>query len=86
MTHEMRKRIAILIITAVLVGLAFWLGAYLSRAHTVARESSYQAAAIVHLLDRLHAGDTNRVAGVLDGLLDQNTVLVGRSLHRPLLL
>jgi len=81
----MKKTIAIAIVAMTLVGLGFWCGAFLGRRHTIALESSYQAALTVHMLDRLHAGDTNRVATILNDVLDQNTVAIGKSLDRLLL-
>lgn len=81
----MKQTIAIVIAGLILIGLSFWAGTFLGRSHTIALEASYRALVNLHMLDRLHAGDTNRVATVLDGILDQDTVAIGKSLDRPLL-
>ena len=80
----MKKTLIIIIVTLTLVSVAFWAGTFLGRTHSVALESSFQAAVNIHLLDRLYAGDTNKVISVLDDLLDQNTISMGKSLHRPI--
>ena len=81
----MKLKTVIILAAILAMGLSFWTGTFLGRAHSAALNASFDASLLMPALDQLYRGNTNDAIKRLDEMLDTETFRAGKTLNRPLL-